>query len=162
MARRQKTNLIEDVALLTAKVPWHIGLIAAIIVFAILHHYAIKPGSPSPAITDLRDIGGNTSRMLFGTLAYLFQFVLPPACLIGAAVSAWRQHRRTGLVTNATGSRAVAAIDAMSWREFEQLVGEGYRLQGYRVLEMGGNGPDGGVDLELTRGNERFLVQCKQ
>ena len=26
---------------------------------------------------------------------------------------------------------------------------------------MGGNGPDGGVDVELRRGKDLFLVQCK-
>ena len=42
------------------------------------------------------------------------------------------------------------------------LVGEAYRLQGYRVTETGGGGADGGIDLALTKGNEKFLVQCKQ
>lgn len=50
----------------------------------------------------------------------------------------------------------------MSWREFELLVGEAFRLQGYHVVESGGGGADGGVDLRLRRGNETFLVQCKQ
>ena len=54
----------------------------------------------------------------------------------------------------------------MSWREFEMLVGEGFRLQGYQVVETGGGGADGGVDLVLTKpgknGGEKFLVQCKQ
>jgi restriction system protein len=30
------------------------------------------------------------------------------------------------------------------------------------VTETGGGGADGGVDLELGKGGERFLVQCKQ
>lgn len=42
------------------------------------------------------------------------------------------------------------------------LVGEAFRLQGYEVVERGGPAPDGGVDLELRKGNELFLVQCKQ
>ena len=42
------------------------------------------------------------------------------------------------------------------------LVGEAYRLQGYRVTETGGGGADGGIDLALTKGSEKFLVQCKQ
>ena len=50
----------------------------------------------------------------------------------------------------------------MSWREFELLVGEAFRLQGYSVTELGGAGADGGVDLVLRKGNEKFLVQCKQ
>ena len=54
----------------------------------------------------------------------------------------------------------------MTWRQFEMLVGEGFRLQGFQVAETGGGGADGGVDLVLTRagknGGEKFLVQCKQ
>jgi restriction system protein len=32
----------------------------------------------------------------------------------------------------------------MTWREFEQLVGQAFRQRGYQVTESGGNGPDGG------------------
>jgi restriction system protein len=39
-------------------------------------------------------------------------------------------------------------------------------LQGYQVVETGGGGADGGVDVVLSRpgknGGETFLVQCKQ
>jgi restriction system protein len=50
----------------------------------------------------------------------------------------------------------------MNWRDFELLVGEAFRLRGYSVEETGGGGADGGVDLRLRKGNEVFLVQCKQ
>jgi restriction system protein len=53
-------------------------------------------------------------------------------------------------------------LNGMSWRQFEQLVGEAFRLQGYAVKETGGGGADGGVDLRLTRNGETYLVQCKQ
>jgi restriction system protein len=42
------------------------------------------------------------------------------------------------------------------------LVEEGFRHRGFEVTERGGAAPDGGVDLVLPRGHERFLVQCKQ
>jgi restriction system protein len=53
-------------------------------------------------------------------------------------------------------------IRAMSWREFERLVGEAYRRQGYRVEETGGGGADGGIDLVLHGGGQKIIVQCKQ
>ena len=49
----------------------------------------------------------------------------------------------------------------MSWRDFERLDGEAFRMRGYSVTETGGGGADGGVDLQLARGSETFLVQCK-
>lgn len=35
-------------------------------------------------------------------------------------------------------------------------------MRGYAVTERGGGGADGGVDIELRKGSEIFLVQCKQ
>ena len=47
--------------------------------------------------------------------------------------------------------------------EFEWFVGELFRREGWVVEEVGGHGqPDGNVDLRLTRGAERRLVQCKR
>jgi len=58
-------------------------------------------------------------------------------------------------------TQAPDALAGMSWQEFELLVGEAFRLQGYEVSELGGAGPDGGVDLVLRKDKEKFLVQCK-
>ena len=78
----------------------------------------------------------------------------------------WRRRQRAKLVKDVTGNGAADALDGMSWREFEMLVGEAFRLKGYAVHEHGGGGPDGGIDLVLSRpgqnGSEKFLVQCKQ
>jgi len=47
--------------------------------------------------------------------------------------------------------------------EFEWLVGELFRREGWSVRERGRqDAPDGNVDLELTRPGERRLVQCKR
>lgn len=47
--------------------------------------------------------------------------------------------------------------------EFEFLVGELFRREGWAVTETGGVGtPDGNVDLELARGRDRRIVQCKR
>jgi restriction system protein len=52
-------------------------------------------------------------------------------------------------------------IQAMSWREFEDLVAATYMARGYAVEPLGGDGPDGGVDLIARKGNLTWLVQCK-
>jgi len=56
----------------------------------------------------------------------------------------------------------IGSLRSLSWQEFEQLVGEAYRRQGYSVEETGGGGADGGVDLVLYRNGAKTLVQCKQ
>lgn len=53
-------------------------------------------------------------------------------------------------------------LNALSWQEFERQVGEVYRERGYRVEQLGGNGPDGGVDLRLKKDGVTTLVQCKR
>ena len=106
------------------------------------------------------------TQTLWKTLAGVGQYILPILCMAGAGMSAWRRRARQNLVTDVAQSKATDALDGMSWREFELLVGEGFRLQGYQVVETGGGGADGGVDLVLTKpgknGGEKFLVQCKQ
>ena len=57
---------------------------------------------------------------------------------------------------------SLETLREMTWQEFEHLVGEAYRQQGYKVEEKGGSGPDGGVDIVLRRAGETVLVQCKQ
>lgn len=52
-------------------------------------------------------------------------------------------------------------IQAMSWREFEDLVAAFYQAKGYEVEPRGGDAPDGGVDLIVGKGGSRWLVQCK-
>jgi restriction system protein len=103
---------------------------------------------------------------LWKGLASAGQYILPVICLAAAGLSARRRKVRDSLVTDVVQSQASDVLDGISWREFEMLVGEGFRLQGYQVVEMGGGGADGGVDLVLTRpgknGGEKFLVQCKQ
>lgn len=103
---------------------------------------------------------------MFRGLAVAGQYILPLLCLCSAGLSFWRRRQRAQLVDNVTRSDAGDVLYGMSWREFEMLVAEGFRLQGYQVEETGGGGADGGIDLILSRpgrnGREKFLVQCKQ
>ena len=48
------------------------------------------------------------------------------------------------------------------WKDFEYLVAEVFRHQGYNVDYSLGRGADGGVDLKLHRAGRISLVQCKQ
>jgi restriction system protein len=55
----------------------------------------------------------------------------------------------------------VDSIRRLSWQEFERLLGEAYRRQGYQVIQRGGAVADGGVDLEVHKDSEKLLVQAK-
>jgi restriction system protein len=49
-----------------------------------------------------------------------------------------------------------------AWKDFEYLVAEAFRRQGYQVEFSLGHGADGGVDLTLHLDGRTSLVQCKQ
>ncbi len=78
-----------------------------------------------------------------------------------AAISALYRMRRRALSGQTSTSNAAAELKTMGWREFEALVGDAFRLQGFMVAQRGGSGPDGDVDIVLSKSSELFLVQCK-
>jgi restriction system protein len=163
MARRKKTSPVEDLMDLVSMLPWSAGIVLALASYLLLHGVASQP---VVAATQPGQMGAMLTQTLWKTLASVGQYVLPIICLAGAGMSAWRRKQRRSLVVDVAQSKASDALDGMSWREFEMLVGEGFRLQGYQVVETGGGGADGGLDLVLTRpgknDGEKFLVQCKQ
>lgn len=51
----------------------------------------------------------------------------------------------------------------LNFKEFEWLVGEVFRREGWAVRETGrDDGPDGNIDLELIQRGQRTIVQCKR
>jgi len=163
MPRRKKSSAAEDLMGLVALLPWWAGVALAVVSYVLLHTIATRTAAP---VTQVGQMSGMVAQTLGKTLAAIGQYVLPIICLAGAAMSAWSRKVRRDLVTTTVQSKAADVLDSMSWQEFEMLVAEAFRLQGYRVLETGGGGADGGVDLVLTKpgtnGSEKFLVQCKQ
>lgn len=76
----------------------------------------------------------------------------------GAAVA---KRNERAAETRATGR--ADALDGMTWREFEPLVAEAFRLQGYQVAERsGGPAHRGADDLVLRRDRQTYLVRCKE
>jgi restriction system protein len=57
--------------------------------------------------------------------------------------------------------RNIETLGTLSWKEFEELVSEIFRRQGYFVLENPDEGADGGVDLRLRKDGKKIYVQCK-
>jgi restriction system protein len=96
------------------------------------------------------------------TFATFLQYLLPFVFGLGALMSLIARSKRASLHCRVASVDSPTVLDGMSWSEFEMLVGEAYRRQGYDVRELGGDGPDGGVDLVLTKPGEKLLVQCKQ
>jgi restriction system protein len=85
---------------------------------------------------------------------------LPILIAVGVVGSVVRRRLRNQL--HGRAASGAEAIAGMSWHEFEIFVGEAFRRRGYHVMETGGAGPDGGVDLVLRKDGEKSFVQCKQ
>ncbi len=148
---------------LVAVLPWWTGVTLALLSYLLLHKLAAQPIA---AAAPPGHVSATVTQGLWKGLAGVGQYIVPILCLAGAGISALQRKVRQNLIADVAQSQAGNALDGMSWREFEMLVGEGFRLQGYHVVETGGGGADGGVDLVLSRpgknGGEKFLVQCKQ
>ena len=158
MSKRKRTGLLEDLLDLAALLPWWLDVVIAALIFIGLHRYV---AAPVPVSTDIAHAGGMVVTQMFKTLASIGQWLIPLAFLIGAGVSAWKRHQRKQLLAQAAAPNGAQAVDGLSWQDFERLIGEAFRRRGFTVAETGGGGADGGVDLVLTKGGEKSLVQCK-
>jgi restriction system protein len=91
-------------------------------------------------------------------------FLLGAGMFIVVAAFGFVRHRITTerRQRRLDSTRTAESLRQLDWRQFEQLIADLLRRQGYRVKEVGGPG-DGGVDLVAVGpdGGEH-LVQCKQ
>jgi restriction system protein len=156
---RRKSGGAEAIMDLVARLPWWAGVGAATLSYLVFHYLAGQKVAP---LTNTAGVAPMVIRTMWTTLSGILQYIVPLLCLFGAAASAFGRHERQALLSKAATGHTGSIVDGMSWQQFEKLVGEALRQQGYRVAETGGGGADGGVDLVVTRGSEKFLVQCKQ
>ncbi len=80
----------------------------------------------------------------FGKAASSFANIAAGIFLLASALSFFLQFRKRRLVDNQT---SIDSIKALSWKEFEFLLGEAFRRQGYSIKENLKGGADGGVEL---------------
>ena len=160
MGRSRQAGAFSDLLDVASKLPWKVSLgIAAISLLGF--HLLAAAFAPTPTVTTVADMGGVVIHQGIHVFASIFQYVIPMAFIIGASVSYLKRSRSIELLENAR-SGSSSEVSSLTWQQFEDLIGEGFRQRGFQVTENGGAAPDGGVDLILARGTERFLVQCKQ
>lgn len=149
MARRRESGL--DIV---ASMPWPAGVVIGLVGYLVIR-YGIGAYFIAAGRSPLQGLGPLAQHGMFAPIAWF----LLAACWIGAVVSFVRRARRRRLLDRQTGLDSLREI---SWRQFEQLSGEAFRRQGYRIEETGLGGADGGIDLMLRRDGQITLVQCKQ
>lgn len=159
MGRRRRSSTADDLMDLVALLPWWGGVALAAMSYWVLHAVATRP---LPAVQTGKQFSEALPSMLWQGFAAGGQYLIPFICLLGALASFLRRRKRKALFETASRASSADALQGMSWQEFEMQVGEGFKRRGYGVRETGGGGADGGVDLVLTQGDEKFFVQCKQ
>ena len=165
MARRRQSPF-EDLIEIASKLPWKVGVGLAIFSYLVLHQVAgIKVQQP----VAMANMGAVAGKQLYVTLAMFGQVVFPFAFLFGSLLSFIKQRKSRNLYKSVekhtpapVKNSAMQAVETMTWREFEMLVGESFRQRGYTVKDTGGGGADGGSDLQMSLNGQKYLVQCKQ
>lgn len=156
---RRNNSVLEELLDIAKILPWWTDIAIAIIAYFWLHSIVT---SEVVVVAQPGKMGEFVSGQLFKTFATVGQYLFPFVFLLGAAMSFFGRKKREHLLSETKQRSKQNALLDMSWREFEMLVGEVFRQRGFTVVELGGNGPDGGVDLVLTKSSETHLVQCKQ
>ncbi len=139
---------------LLAAMPWPIPFVLGIIAwFGMRHGLGWVLGASQNIY--LSGLGRQLSSGAFAPLAWL----LLGLCWVAAFASYIGRRGRKRLLETRTG---LDSLCSLSWRQFELLVGEAFRRQGYVVQETGLGGADGGIDLVLRRDGKLTIVQCKR
>ena len=157
---KKKQSLFEDIAHIATKLPWQVSLILATASYVGFHYVALMPSSPVQ--TGTANISPTLAGVLLRTGGSILQYVVPLAFALGAMVSVVKGRKHSKLHNTVAGAPDRTVLESMSWREFEGLTAEVFRRKGFKVIERGGAEPDGGVDVELRMGSDKYLVQCKQ
>ena len=157
MARR--SGLLDDMFDIAASLPWKLSLVIAVAGYFGFHYLANMPVAQPGAVNDLAN---HTGRQLIRVLSLFLQFVVPGVFILGAFFSFLRQRRQAKLHAEVAAGGDRSALEAISWSDFEVLTAEVFRRKGFAVERRGGNGADGGIDLQMWHGKDKYLVQCKQ
>ncbi len=136
----RKTSSTTDLLIL---LPWYVSAILAVLAYlGIPAAVAAMPTTPI--------LAGVLRSMLSASHVFI-----PLALVLISAASAFRAWRVRRLVDN-------QSLNGISWKEFEDMLAEVFRRQGYSTTETLGGGADGGIDLVLHKSGQKTLVQCKR
>ncbi|HET7560868.1 MAG TPA: restriction endonuclease [Rhodanobacteraceae bacterium] len=139
---------------LIASMSWPVGIVFGIVAFV-----AVRYGIGWFLSSSSNIVLAPLSKAASGGATAPFAWILLGICWAAALASFIAGQKRKKLLEAQTG---LDSVRAMSWREFEMLVGEAFRRQGYNTEETGLGGADGGIDLILRKNGKTTLVQCKQ
>lgn len=144
--RKKMTRKDESIFNLVTRLPWWVGICLGILSFLFFKYFFSAISFHNPILK-----GFSAGLSGFSPVIALLFFT-------AAGISVFNSIKRSGLIEK---QKDLDTLGQLSWREFEQIVGEAFRRRGYFVLENPGVGADGGVDLRLRKNGKKVYVQCK-
>lgn len=156
---RRNDSVAGDIITMLLKSPWQVNLIITGVVYGFLKF--ILPIIPIENVI-LKPMT-NALHLTAGWWA-LVLLIITAVSFIRSLNQSKKLEHQTGLrhpsrnLERQTGLKSIAKLH---WKDFEYLMGEAYRRDGYEVIENFDAGADGGIDLKLRNKDELVLVQCK-
>ena len=156
MARR-KSSFLDDVLELGIKLPWWVSLVLAGASYLLLHHYS---QIEIATVTGANDVSESILTSIIKMGSTILQYVIPGLLVGGAFIGFIKRVNRKSIFDVVVADDSGKKLENLSWVEFENLLHQYFIEKGFRVTDTN-KGPDGGVDLRLSKDGQAAIVQCK-
>lgn len=159
MGQRRDSG-IEEMFKMFRETPWFIGPVFAVLAYAFCAWF--MPWYAPPLKEGFDPKGLSSGQIVLAPLSLMLTIAAPwfagVILLVWSAAEFFKYLDRR-LVNHQHGSDDIRNL---SWQEFERLLCEMFRRQGYLVDHSGNAvGGDGGIDIRLEKAGQVSLVQCK-
>lgn len=158
MGKRNRKEVNELVQVIS-RMPWWASVLCALVAYLLLSSVA---SAPMPKSVQPNQVSSLMVSSVWKGLAVAGQYIVPLLFLLGALTSFLRRREGAALVQRVANAPDPSGLNQMTWPQFERLVGETLHRMGHQVIENGGGGADGGIDLRASKEGRHYLVQCKQ
>lgn len=188
-SRYQEPSLLDQLIDALLYLPWWAGVAIALVLYASMRWFI--PWALLAPATDPSELNGaklNPAKLVFQPFADGLRSCALPAFMVSLCVVAigrlvsWTQkysklQSETSLSSTQRPTTAIEApmkvrrtldendgadhIAQLSWAEFEELLAVAFKRAGFHVQHTGSSQADGGIDLILSKDDERTIVQCK-
>jgi restriction system protein len=145
---------LEELVELSSLLPWWISIGSAVLLFFFVPVY--MPGSEGSVSSS-----SLMRQMIWMMVGVFFKYFIPLGLLLGGLTNLFTRGRSAWMFKSINSGGARALLQQLSWKDFEFLVSEHFKKQGYSTDLVNAQGADGGVDIRVYKEGHLYLVQCK-